>query len=101
MVADDAPTIVLSGEIDFFTAPAVCRALDDVDGPAVIDLSGVTLLSAAGLNELAKLAKRVGAERVVLAAPRPAVRRVLEIVGFDAAFTIVDASPAPPPDPGG
>jgi anti-anti-sigma factor len=82
------PAIALTGEIDIYTAATACRALDDLHGPAVVDLSGVRLLSAAGLTELARLAQRVGYHTVTLAGARPHVRRVLEIARFELLFTI-------------
>lgn len=87
------PVIVLSGEIDTYTAPTACRVLDAIDGPAVIDLSRVHLLCAAGLSELFHVARRVGNGTVTLAAPRPHVRRVLDIVRFDLLFSIEDRLP--------
>ena len=90
MVVD--PIVSLSGELDVFTAPTACRPLRAIDGPAVIDLSGVSLLSAAALSELAAVARRAGRGTVALTGPNPDVRRVLEICRFDELFTIVDAS---------
>lgn len=80
--------VALSGEIDIYSASTTCRVLDDVDGPAVIDLSGVRLLSAAGLAELARLAKRVGFRAVTLTGAQPHVRRVLTIARFEQLFII-------------
>lgn len=82
------PTVVLRGEIDVFTAATACRALDAIDGRAVVDLSEVRLLSAAGLTELARLARRVGYRKVVLAGANRDLRRVLEIARFELLFTI-------------
>ena len=82
------PVVYLRGEIDIFSAPTTCRALDLIEGPAVIDLSGVRLLAAAGLSELARVARRVGPATVTLAGARPDVRRVLEIARFEALFVI-------------
>ncbi len=83
--------VALTGEIDIYTAATACRALDAIDGPAVIDLSGVRLLCAAGLNELARVAGRVGHGTVTLAGARPHVRRVLQIARFDMLFTIEES----------
>ncbi len=80
--------VVLSGEIDIYSASTACRALDDIDGAAVIDLSHVRLLSAAGLAELARLAKRVGFGTVTLTGAHPHVRRVLTIARFEQMFNI-------------
>ncbi|MDB5073469.1 MAG: hypothetical protein JWM87_4580 [Candidatus Eremiobacteraeota bacterium] len=83
-----AQRIDLKGEIDIYTVESACRALDLIDGPAVVDLSNVRLLSAAGLNELARVAQRVGFRRVTLVGACPHVRRVLQIARFEALFTI-------------
>ena len=80
--------VVLSGEIDIYTASSACRVLDAIDGPAVVDLSGVRLLTAAGLTELARLANRVGHGIVTLAGARPQVCRILTLAQFDRLFTI-------------
>lgn len=91
-VSMPAPHVVsLYGEIDLYNAPNVCRPLDAIDGPAVIDLSDVRLLAAAGLTELARVAKRVGYGEVRLAGARPHVRRILRIVEFERLFSIDDA----------
>ena len=83
-----AQRIDLKGEIDIYTAETACRALDSIDGPAVVNLANVRLLSAAGLSELARVAKRVGYHQVTLVGACPHVRRVLQIARFEALFTI-------------
>ncbi len=80
----------LMGEIDVYTARTACRALDGIAGPAVVDLSGVRLLCAAGLTELARVAARTGNRVVTLRGARPNVRRVLDIARFDELFVIED-----------
>ncbi len=86
-----APRVVkLVGEIDVYSARAACRALDDIDGPAVVDLSRVRLLCAEGLRELARVAARVGNGVVILRGAPPHVRRVLQIARFEQLFKIED-----------
>ncbi|MBV9079516.1 MAG: STAS domain-containing protein [Elusimicrobia bacterium] len=80
--------VALTGELDVYTTPAACRVLDAIDGPAIVDLSGVRLLGAAALEELARVARRAGRGNVKLVGARPNVRRVLEIVRFDQLFVI-------------
>ena len=58
--------VLLTGDIDALNAETACRMLDAIDGPAEIDLSGVRYLASAGLTELARVAKRVGARVVTL-----------------------------------
>ena len=84
----DRRVVALAGDLDVYTAPRACRALDAIDGPAVVDLSAVRLLGAAALEELARVARRVGPRQVSLVGARPHVRRVLEIVRFDQLFVI-------------
>ena len=84
--------VVLTGELDIVNAPIACRALDAIDGPAVIDLAGVHYLSSAGLAEFARVAKRVGALAVTLANMQPQVLRVLQIVQFERLFILAPAS---------
>ena len=64
------------------------QELNRINGPATIDLSSVTILCAAGLSELARVANRVGRGAVVLAGPQPHVLRILQIVKFDEVFQI-------------
>ncbi len=80
--------VTLSGEIDVYTAPTLCRGLDVIDGCAVVDLAGVSFLTAAGLSELVRVAKRVGYGVVTLAGARPHIRRVLGLVQFEELFII-------------
>jgi anti-anti-sigma regulatory factor len=85
-----AQRIVLSGDIDIYTASRACRALDTIDGPAVVDLSEVRLLTAAGLTELARVAERVGYRVVALVGAPRHVRLVLAMASFDRLFVIED-----------
>ena len=80
--------VALSGELDISNVDSACRVLDAIDGPAIIDLSEVRYLSSAGLGELGRVAKRVGAHLVTLANIQPHVLRVLQIVQFDKLFLI-------------
>jgi anti-anti-sigma factor len=80
--------IALTGEIDIYTAAEACRPLDAIDGPAVVDLSDVRLLTAAGLAELARVAKRVGHAKVTLVGAQPHIRRILAITRMDLLFII-------------
>ena len=89
---DTPRTIVsLKGELDIYRADAIRDSFATVNGPAVVDLSGVTYMDSTALNELARLHKRVG--RLVIVAPSPQIRRVLTIVGFADLFEIVEDIP--------
>ena len=88
------PTLVtVAGDIDIASAPALHRHLLSLpDCSTILELSGVQLLSAAGLTELVDLRDRLttaDARLVLAAAPRP-VRRVLAITGLDQTMVVAD-----------
>lgn len=85
-----ASVIALSGDLDIYNAKVVCRVLDAIAGPAVIDMSGVAFVDGSGLTELVHVARRSGPGNVVLVVPSPQLRRVLGIVGFGQLFRIVE-----------
>ena len=93
--------ITAVGELDLYTAPrlqqALAAALTEQDfGRVVVDLSGVEFCDSTGMNVLLsgmKRAKERGGT-FELAAPRPAVRRILQVTGLDTVFTVHDAVPA-------
>jgi len=58
----------------------------------IIDLSGVEFCDSTGMNVLLSCLRQVqerGGE-LELAAPRPAVRKILQVTGLDSVFTIVN-----------
>src|SRR5919109_5024628 len=91
--------VTASGELDLYTAPQLQTALaallrEHVDR-VVVDLSGIEFCDSTGMNVLLSAMKRLK-ERggtLELAAPRPAVRRILEVTGLDTVFTVCDAVP--------
>jgi anti-anti-sigma factor len=84
------PVIRLSGELDVYGARTACRVLDAIEGPAIVDMSGVGFVDGCGLSELARVAKRAGPGNVVLVVPSVQIRRVLAIVRFPELFCIVE-----------
>jgi len=76
----------LSGELGFKDQVAMNKALDEMvqSSPAgiVLDFSQVVYLASMGIGMLMKLAKEFGDRgiRVRLAAPRPGVKMLLEMV---------------------
>lgn len=85
-----------SGEIDLYTAPKLqtdLAAILNGAGPAariVIDMSGVEFCDSTGMNVLLSCLRQVrerGGE-LELAAPRPAVKKILQVTGLDAVFTV-------------
>ncbi|HUS62427.1 MAG TPA: STAS domain-containing protein [Acidimicrobiales bacterium] len=81
--------LLVRGEIDLQTGPALQQALDEVirsgTGDVVVDLSGVEFMDSAGLNVLVRAVKQlIEQDRcLVLHAPTPAVRRILTLGGAD------------------
>jgi len=93
-IAQAPPTLVtVAGVIDTATVAGLRRHLLSVPAcSTVLDLSGVELLSAAGLTELIDLRDRLtraDARLAVAAAPR-LVRRVLAITGLDDTMVLAD-----------
>ncbi len=86
--------IALSGEIDAHTAPAVATAIAAAEhDPLIVDLSGVDFVDSSGLRVLleAHQARQAAGSSLVLSAPSPAVRRVLDVAGVVEYFDV--ASP--------
>jgi anti-sigma B factor antagonist len=90
-VVSDPPsaTVVLDGEIDIATAPAIRRllmaAISGGDVQLAVDMSGVAFIGAAGIGVLvaaANRAREAGGGLSVLA-PSPQVRRLLDVLHLD------------------
>jgi anti-sigma B factor antagonist len=87
----------VQGEIDLYTVPRLQRELAGVLAPGgpvrlVVDLSGVDFCDSTGVNVLLaahKQAMETGGD-LELAAPRPAVRKILQVTGLEAVFTVTD-----------
>jgi anti-sigma B factor antagonist len=78
--APSAALVMVAGDIDIASALQLRRHLETLRHcDVVLDLSGVTLLAAAGLHVLLDLHVRLGrtGAHLVLAAPTAQVRRVL------------------------
>lgn len=86
--------LVLEGEVDPHTTEqldeAVDAALADAGGDLVLELSGVTFIDSAGLRSLIRAQRQVdeAGGSLVLRAPRPSTRRVLEITGLTDELTV-------------
>jgi anti-sigma B factor antagonist len=90
--------VVATGEIDLYTAPRLQTELAAVIASAgqpphvVVDMSGVDFCDSTGMNVLLsclRQARERGGE-LELAAPHPAVRKILSVTGLDAVFTVAD-----------
>ena len=93
----DHTIVALAGEIDLYTAPRLQSELTAAMGagkPAriVVDMSAVEFCDSTGMNVLLA-AHRQACERggdLALAAPRAAVRKILEVTGLGSVFTVHD-----------
>jgi anti-sigma B factor antagonist len=94
-------TVVLDGEIDIATAPAIRRLLlAAISGGSVhlaVDMSGVTFLDAAGIGVLVAAANRAreAGGGLSLLAPSRQVRRLLDILPLDAILPAAQRSAGP------
>ena len=91
---EDELMLVVRGEIDMLTAPALETELEDAVGKRpdtlVVDLAAVTFLDSSGCNALIRGKRRADAHAIglELAGLSPACRRVFEIGGLLDLFTI-------------
>jgi len=101
LVRDDGTvTLVLQGELDIASAPALEERLgaieEDAPGRVVIDLGGVAFIDSTGLRVLLQANARAGegAHELVLRPGGAAVQRVFETTGVFAAFRFESAPAA-------
>ena len=87
----------LGGEIDLYTAPRLHGELFTLlsgDGPVqvVVDMSGVDFCDSTGMNVLLAAHRRAREQGgdLELAAPRPAVKKILQVTGLESVFTVLD-----------
>lgn len=85
----DARRIELTGECDLSQIAEIAALFGALapDGPATIDMSGVTYVDSNLLHELLKLRKRLG-HPITLLVRTEHLRRVLRVVNFDQLFDI-------------
>jgi anti-sigma B factor antagonist len=92
---DGTTVLALRGELDLHSAGVLLAATTAVAAGSrlVLDLSRLVFVDSAGLRALMNLDLRSRAEgfELVLAAPGPAVLRVLRLTGFDKRLPIEDA----------
>jgi anti-sigma B factor antagonist len=98
---DDYTIVTICGEIDLYTAPRLHSELagllaEGMPTRVVVDMSGVEFCDSTGMNVLLSCLRRArerGGE-LEIAAPKPAVRKILQVTGLDSVFTLVeDADP--------
>lgn len=86
----------LCGELDMATAPQLLE-LEDLSGPLLLDLRGLSFIDSSGVVALLRLhsrCQRDGCSFVIESCSRP-VERVLRIVGLYEIFTEDGARPGP------
>ncbi len=94
---DDHTIVTICGEIDLYTAPRLHSELagllaEDMPARVIIDMSGVEFCDSTGMNVLLSCLRRArerGGE-LEIAAPKPAVRKILQVTGLDSVFTLVE-----------
>ena len=89
------------GEMDVRMVPGLRRALDEAlkaqAGDLVVDLADVTFVDSSGLGALLGCYRRLPAgRRMVLRAPRPHVRSLLQLAGVPSLMRVEDAVREPP-----
>jgi len=92
-LSDGTAVLVVSGEIDISTAPALREHLQQFDGRTVIvDLTAMTFIDSTGLGVLVGALKRLREDGgdLVLRGPSRSARKVLDISGLAQIVTILD-----------
>jgi len=93
---DEAPVVMLTGEVDLSTVGQLAAALEPLDGHVVVDLDGLSFLDCMGIGNLVAARNRLVADGgdLHLRSPQDRVRRVLELLGLD--DWIIEAGRAEP-----
>nr|WP_296068022.1 STAS domain-containing protein [uncultured Actinoplanes sp.] len=92
--------IRVAGEVDMATQPVWEVALDVMCGApddTVVDMAGLTFIDVGGLRALARaaLSLRSRGRRVSLYGVRPAIRRLIDVLGWTELFTFPHIGPGP------
>jgi anti-sigma B factor antagonist len=91
------PVLVVSGEIDLSTAPAVGdelqRLVDDGNPTVIVDLDGVDFLDSTGLGALVKArsAATAAGGTLPLVCGHTRIRKLFEITGLEDLFQFHDS----------
>src|SRR5947209_16107802 len=97
-IEDGVATVVLAGEADSASAPALNRVLTaatrDPLRRLVLDVTELTYLSSAGLRCLVYAHQRLGrGVRIVLVGLRDEVAETIRLTGFDGGVSMPDSVP--------
>jgi anti-sigma B factor antagonist len=83
------PRLRLLGELDLAGVEVLMSAVEQAaarGGDLVLDLRELTFLDSSGISAFVRIAReRADGRTLVLEAPRPEVRRLLDLVGLSAA----------------
>ena len=84
------PTRGVEWEFERLTIAREAGALPD----GIVDMSGVVFCDSTGMNVLLSSLRRAKERggQLELAAPRPGVRKILQVTGLDSVFTVLDES---------
>jgi len=93
---DGERTLVVEGEVDLAEREEfgrqLSRLLAETHSPGFVDLSGVTFMDSSGISEIVEAQRRADHDGVelVLLAPSPPVRRVLDVTGVSGLVPVRD-----------
>jgi anti-anti-sigma factor len=86
--------LTISGEMDVSNVGLVASTLEKAAAPSgdlIVDLRGLSFIDVRGVEELIDLARRIAAVgRVKVVGPPVAMRRILEVAGWEAELDLVD-----------
>jgi anti-sigma B factor antagonist len=95
-VSDGTAVVVISGEVDVYTAPQLRDCLRRIDADdadrVVLDLSAMTFIDSTGLGVIVGAVKRLreNGGTLTLRAPSKSTRKVLDITGLAQIIDIED-----------
>jgi anti-anti-sigma factor len=95
--AEGTAVVAIKGEVDLRTSPELRTQLQEmaarVDGPLLIDLSGVEYMDSSGVGTIVFIKRELerAGRKLVLIRLQPRVRSVFEIAHLDKFFTIAES----------
>jgi anti-sigma B factor antagonist len=98
--ADGVVLLEFAGELDLAVGGRISELVDEVaaENPSlvVIDVAEVSFMDSTMLRELLQAHKTLeaGGAHLIVAAPQPAVRRLLELTGTNEVFSLTDSREA-------
>jgi len=93
-----AITLVLTGELDLVSSPAMERVMDDLSRSdaelIIVDLSGLEFMDSTGLHLLLRVQQRAqeAGRRFALIRGGEAVQRLFDLTGLADSLTVVDSA---------